>query len=524
MTGSWLVLTPPIIVLAIALITKKLNPALITGIICSAFIATNFSPVESTKLIGVQLWNNITELDSICIYLFLIALGTVVALVIHAGGAAAFTRFASKKLKNDRQAETTSLLFSFSLFIDDYLSNSTVGHVMRPLTDQFKVTRAKLAFLVHSIATPLVVIAPISGWSAMITHRLGQEKISTQMLENTAIAANPYLVYIQSIPFIFYSFLMLISVWFIVRRRISYGPMKTHETIAQKTGNLLGGEKIDPAHVAESLKHDKGTLADLFVPLITLICSITVATLTTGKLVTALGIDKFVGPSFLALLLAGSFTLLVSFPFFLYRKRISASGIPKAFLHGFEIMKDPIIMLFLASTLGLLIRENLGTGTYLAYLMEGNVSLALIPLMLFITSATIAIATGTSWGTIAVMMPIAIPMIVSLSQVSLPAELSSVVLLLPAIGAVLSGAVCGDHISPVSETTIMAASSAGSTPVAHAVTQFFYALPAVLCTCLAFLLCGFLINYGTLISSGISIGVSLAICLALLFILGRKKR
>ncbi len=521
MTNSWLVLTPPIIVLTLAFITKRLNPSLITGIVCAALIASSFSPWGAAKLAGGHLVQKLTDIDSFFLYSFLIMLGTIVTLIIRTGGAAAFTSFASKRLKNAKMAETSSLLFSFSLFIDDYLSNSTVGYVMRPLTDRFKITRAKLAFLVHSIATPLVVLAPISGWSHMITDKLREVGITSAVGQKTAVIANPYFTYIQSIPFIFYSFLMLVSVWFIVRRRISYGPMKAHEIIAEKTGNLHGGKK-DAIDSEKTTKHASGTLIDLFVPLITLVCAITTFTMGTEKFIKLLGIQMEIG--FLPLFLAGLTTLIVSFAFSIIRKKAKTQEIPKMLLGGVRLFVDAIIMLFLASILGALIQQNLMTGQYLAKILIGGVSLALIPLMIFLVSSAIAIATGTSWGTIAIMVPIAVPMAITLSQVNLPTTISSIALLLPTIGAVLSGAVCGDHISPVSETTIMAANSAGATPVDHAATQFFYALPAVLCACLAFFLSGLLRHYAGWINVSISIGVSLTLCLAILHILNKSKR
>lgn len=507
MTNSWLVLTPPIIVLVIAFITKKLNPALITGIICAAFIATDFNIIDGIKLTGTRLWGELISLDSIFTYSFLIMLGIIVALIGASGGAAAFTRVAAKKLKNAKMAETASIVLSFSLFIDDYLSNTTVGYVMRPLTDSFKVVRAKLAFLVHSIATPLVVLAPISAWSAMITSSLDKSGISPDhATKDLQVLARPFFVYVQSIPFIFYSFLMIVSVLFIVYKRISFGPMRAHEIIAEKTGNLMGG-KEDNAPSIDGKQRTKGTLADLFVPLITLICSITFVTLYSQKLI-----------------LAGLFTLIVGFSFSLFRKRMTIQRMPNVIWGGAKLMFDPIIMLFLASVLGEIIAFNLHTGDYLASMINGTVSIALIPFILFIVSTTIAVATGTSWGTIAIMVPIMVPMVIALSQADTPATLGQIALLFPSLGAVLSGAVCGDHISPVSETTIMAASSAGSEPVDHATTQFFYALPAVLCSGLAFLISGYLINHSNWVNYSVSFGVSLAVCLASLYMLNKTKK
>jgi len=514
MTNSWLVLTPPIIVLALAFITKRINLSLIVGIICASIIAVDFSILKGITLIGSHFWQKITDRDVYFIYLFLILVGSIITLIIKTGGAAAFAHVASKKIKNKKSAETSSLFMSFCLFIDDYLSNSTVGYIMRPLTDKFNVARTKLAFLVHSIATPLVVLAPISGWSAMITNELRQAGVQKSIEAGTRVLANPYTTYVQSIPFIFYSFLMIASVWFIVRRGISYGPMSSYEKKAMQGKDVKNNLSIHKANV--------GSLKDLIVPLLFLVGSITIATVWAEKAFKKLNWNIEAG--FFPLFLAGVFALTASLLFAFKRKKAAVSDLPNILHGGYKFFIDPIIMLFLASILGALIKTNLDTGTYLAHLIVGGVSISLVPLMLFGAAALIAIATGTSWGTIAIMVPITIPMVTTLSQISLPAPASSFALLLPAIGAILAGAVCGDHISPVSETTIMAANSAGAPPVEHAITQFFYALPALVSTCIAFFISGLLLHWPYWVNIVVSGGSSLFICLLTLYVLGKTRK
>lgn len=510
MTNSWLVITPPLVVLVLAFLTKKLNPSLITGIVLASLIATDGNLVPTVTLALSQTWAHVIDRDNLLLYTFLIQLGVIIALVIRTGGARAFTRFAASKIKNQKSAEKTSLLFSLSLFIDDYLSNTTVGYVMRPLTDTFKIARVKLAFLVHSIATPLIIIMPISSWNAMLASRLRGAGITATHAANTIVASDSLSVYIQSIPFIFYSFFMLASVLFIVQRRISFGPMSHHEKIALTTGNVCGG-KTDEADTLENKVHAHGSLADLFVPLAVLVGAILIGLLSTTD-------------SFLALFYAATCALITSIIFAIVRKKITPSSLLPLAKEGFELMIGSIILLALASILGTIVKDNLHTGDYLANLLMGNLSLSFVPFMLFAVSACISIALGTSWGTMAIMIPIAVPMVTTLSQVSVPTTLASLPVLLPALGAVFSGAICGDHISPVSQTTIMAANSSGANPLDHAATQIPYALPAIIATGIAFLLSGSLLSHSLIFNGIISLTVGLTLCISLLVFMKKIKK
>ena len=529
MTNTWLVLLPTIIVIVAAFTIRRLNTSLIIGVICAALIATDFSVLGSGKLIIHRLIDRLTDSEQLLTFGFLLIIGALITLLSVTGGAAAFARKISHKLKDARSAESSSVLLSFALFIDDYLSNLTVGYVMRPLTDRFKIPRTKLAYLVHSLTGPLIIIFPITSWSAMITGQLDAAGIGTNMAEQVKVLADPFYIYIKSIPFIFYSFLTIATVLFIVRKRISFGPMAKHEEIAQETGNLLGGKKdidIKPTNT----QNTQGELIDLFFPLGTLIASIIVGILYGG------GFWLFGGTKglfealrsnpnpFLTLVLSGAITLVISILFAFIRKNIKLPQIPKICWGSAKIMYEPIVMLTLATTLGLLMREDLNTGGYLANILLGSFSIKLLPFMLFIAATISGLATGTSWGTIALLSPIAVPLVTSLAQIPTPTTIDHVMILLPVLGAIFSGAVCGDHISPISETTIMASMSSGTNPVDHTYTQLPYAIPAIICTGLAFLMTGLLSGYSEWVSIFVPLATSLAICLSMLYLLNKKKK
>ena len=519
MTGTWVVLVPPIIVLVCAFVTRKLNLALAVGLASATLIATNFSVPAAGKLAAQQLIGRLTDIDNLYMYAFLLMIGTVVALMSATGGAYAFAHTITKKLRTAKMVESSSILLSMALFIDDYLSNLTTGYVMRPLTDRFKIPRAKLAFLVHSLSGPFVILIPISSWVAFITSTLDEAGIGTSSTANLKIAADPFFVYLNAIPFIFYSFLLIASVWFIVRRRISFGPMYQQEKIAQETGNLFGGKK-PPTDKIQAHQHANGSIADLLLPLAVLIGTVMIGIPYTG------GYYLFGGPNnlldafknntdtFFVLFVAGVLTLAISFAFSLARKTLTINQVPKIIKQGIELMLPPVIMVFLAATLSEVIKNDLQTGQYLASLFAlGSLSINLLPCMFFVVSVVASTMTGTSWGTILVMLPIAIPMITSLSTSAIPAAPEAVSLLFPVLGAIFSGAVCGDHISPISETTIMAATSTGSYPVDHTQTQFPYAAPAMVCSAISFLIAGQLAGSSAWIVLGVSLGVGMVLCL-----------
>lgn len=528
MTYSWLAIAPPIIVLGIAFCTHQLIPALIIGLCSAALFATNFSIVSAVNLLTQRLWHQATDMDSLYNFCFLLSIGIIISLLHATGGATAFARVLTRHLKNRTMTETSSILLSFTLFIDDYLSNLTVGYVMRPLSDRFSIPRTKLAFLVHSLTGPLVILAPISSWAAMIIGQLEQAGISTTENLQMKIYADPFYVYLKSIPYIFYSLLLISSIWFIIRMRISFGPMYKHEEIARKTGNLFGGRKPLESPL-DSSQHSQGTLPDLLVPLITLVGVVLLGILYAGDYwlfggsKTLLESFRSNDKTFLILFISGITTLLISFIYAGWRSRITSQQIPIIIKQGFLLMYSPILMVFFASSLGTLLRVDLQTGPYLASLLLGKMSMNLLPCIFFITSLIIAITTGSAWGTIALMLPIAIPMLMAFTNIQAPTQLAELPLLLPTLGAIFSGSTCGDHVSPVSETTIMASTSSGCYPLDHAVTQFPYAAPAILFSCVAFLISGYYITSTPLIMALISFLAGLIPCLFTLYLLNHKE-
>lgn len=537
MSNSWLSLLPPFIVLIVGIITRNVLISLGLGVLGAAFIACNFSLICALKLSVFKFWNNI-QLESLLsvdtfwsnpnlfICIFLCILGIIVTLISHSGGAYAYGKAVRKKIYDKKTVETASLFLSMFLFIDDYFSSLTVGSVMHPLTDHFRIPRAKLAFLVDSLAAPLAVLAPISSWVAAIIGFLSENGVSSTPSHDTLILADPISVYTRVIPFVFYSFIIIPAAFLIVRKRISFGLMHKHEQIAQESGNLFAGK--DPVTRKVRGVHERNiennSILDFAFPIAVLFLSVMCGILYSGKYYLFGGTRSFLeafqnSRSSIALFLGGCFALIFCILFFLIRRKLHLREVPIECWSGIRLMLPAIIILLLSWTLGDLLRDDLETGNYLASILIGSVSLQLFPLMFFISAAVTSFALGTSWGTMAILFPLAIPMVISFLKLSTPATLDHVFMLFPVLGAIISGAVSGDHISPISDTTIMSSTSCGSYHVDHVQTQMNYALPILLSTAIAYLLVGFLIGYSFWIVVIFPLAVGLFIGLGTLWIM-----
>lgn len=529
MQPSWLSLMPPLIVICSAFITRKLNTSLFIGIISSGLIAAQWSAQGTFTLVLDRFWGRLSDMDNIYLYSFLLIVGIIIVLINQTGGAIAFAHTITKRLRDSRAAQSSSILLSFLLFIDDYLSILTVGHVMQPITDRFAISRLKLAFLVHSLAGSVVILSPVSSWVAAINAYLDQAGIGADVTENVKVLADPFYIYLRTIPFTFYSFLVIGSVWFIVRRNISFGPMKTHETPNTHSQEPQSKSPDHQSRDRQSRDHRSGTIADLLLPIGTLLFSVIIGIAYSGGYYLLGGeyslLEAFKNnqETFLIMFIASMLALSIGVFFGLARNTLRIQELPDMTTRGIQLMYEPVIMVFLASTLGILMKDDLQTGRYLAHLLLGSVSVNLLPVMFFIVSLLTTLATGSAWGTFALMILIAIQMLTTLLQVPIPTDPAAIPVLFPVLGAIFSGAVCGDHISPMSETTIMTATSTNVSPLEHAYTQLPYALPAVLCTALAFLISGYLINYSAWVNVGISLGVSMGLCLGMLAFLNIKK-
>lgn len=531
MSHSWLVLTPPLLVLIVAIATRKVIISILAGIICAAFIATHFSINSTLTLIMSalleesqisSLWNDQGSLDHLYIFIFLIFLGIIISLITRTGGIAAYSNLINFRLKTQKSVETTSLFLSLFFFIDDYLNSLTVGCIMQPLTDKFKIPRAKLAFLLDSLSSPLCVIIPMSSWVAMIVMNLKTSGIAEQSTNIIYIKADPFSVYLSTIPYIFYAFFIIISAWVIVYFNISYSSMKSHELIAETTGNLFGGKT--PLNINSlDLNCKIGSINNFFLPLGSFIILVLLLLLYTGQWYYLGGNNSFFQAlqqtdSFFSLFMASTLSLIMSIIFFIYTRQLTLLELLSSAKSGFNLMKDSIIILLLAWTLGTILKDHLDVGNYLAGLIEGTLPLFLLPIIIFVISALICASTGSSWGTISIMAPLTIPLVVALQPESIHLNSTNVLYLYPVIGGLLSGSLAGSHLSPITDATIMASTSAGSYHLDHITTQISYIIPAILGTLIA-LLSSSLITLSYWPTTLISFTMGLITTLFIIFIL-----
>lgn len=534
-------LLPAIAVLLLGYITHRVMLSLSAGILLAALIVNNFAPIASIELIITTVWNNLDinkffsstqfwEAGNLFICIFLLALGIFITMLQVSGGAYAYSIFAKRKITSVKNAETASLILSSGLFVDDYLSSLTTGSVMYPLTDTKKIPRVKLAFLVDSMSGPLAILCPFSSWVAAIVGYLGQNGIHDHIKTTTLIFANPFTIFLNIIPFLFYSFILVASVWFIVRCRISFGLMKKFETIATTTGNLFGGANKG-AHTKKDIEHNPHhtTLLEFFLPIIVLLACVLSGILYSGKW-WLFGGDNSILQAFqkasaaAGLFLGGNIAVVICTIFFVLRKRITVKQLPKVYLDGIKLMISAAAVLILAWTFGDFLRNQLHTGEYLASLMLNTVTITILPMLLFFVAFIIAFTIGSAWGTAAMMFPIVIPLVLSMVDAPLHPTLDQIPILLPVLGAVLSGCVAGNHVSPIADTTIMSCLSTGAKLKDHVHTQLQYALSGIIITGLAFLLSGILLPYGLTITIVVPITIAIILNIITLWFLSNRCR
>ena len=527
---SYTSIIPPLLVLSLGIMTHRVFFSLLSGVLSAALIAKGGNLLTTSKLLGWRLFESsglhnigsfsaILGNDELLLFIFLGNLGIIVTLLEYSGGATAYAAALTERLKTKRQVEQTSLLLSLCFFIDDYFSSLTVGTIMRPLTDKFRIPRVKLAFLVDSMSAPLAIMVPISSWVAVIISQLMKVGISPTATATTTIIADPFFVYLSSVPFILYSLIMIISAFFIVRSRISFGAMRQHEIIAEKDGNMHGGKEAPRKMSCKMVEARDGGLFDFFAPLSIFLGSVACGLLYTGNHWWFGGPNSFVmalrmANSSLALAI-GSIIAVSSTCSLLLARRTSWNTIGALLQNGIALMSPAIIILWLSWTLGSLMRLDLLTGEYLAQTLLGSVPMALFPLMFFLASGVISFAMGSSWGAVAIMIPIAVPMTIGCAGLIVPVAIAQLPIILPVLGAILSGAVLGDHISPISDTTIMSSTSSCANHIDHVYTQFLYVLPIFSATCCAFLVAGITCSWGASLSalSSLTVGGALSVLL-----------
>lgn len=463
--GTGWALLPPIIAIALALITKEVYISLFVGIVSGAALYSGFSPMGTVEAIFTVMMEKLGDSWNIGILIFLVFLGIIVALMTKAGGSAAYGSWANSKIKSKSGALLSTFALGALIFVDDYFNCLTVGSVMRPVTDKQNISRAKLAYIIDATAAPICIIAPISSWAAAVTGYTQGDGFS---------------LFLQTIPFNLYAWLTIIMVIYLSVTNLNYGPMKKYEANAAK-GDLFSGPN-EYETVANEKISSKGKVMDLVLPVAFLIVSCIICMVYTGGF--------FAGESFisafancdasLGLVLGSFFTLLFTFVLYLPRKIISFREYAECIPQGFRMMVSAILILVLAWTLGGFCSDKLEAGTFVATTLGTSaVGNAIFPAILFLIGLGLAFATGTSWGTFGILIPIVTAVF--------PADARILVI---SIAAVLAGAVCGDHISPISDTTIMASAGAQCNHVSHVSTQIPYALTVAGCCFVSYLIAG----------------------------------
>lgn len=540
-----LVLLPPIVVIVLATLTRKISWSILAGILVGLLILHNFSLPDAIQDFLARLWKT-AEIDGVLagnffsiwylyICLFLLVLTVIVTMLGYSGGAHAYGNFVMKYLKKHEHAERASLLLSLFFCVDDYFGSLAVGSVMQPVADRFKIARVKLALLVNGMAAPLVVIFPISSWVAEIMMQLRQSGVAPEMVNGVLVQADLLPFYVRVIPFMFYAFLAVAALWLLVSMQSSYGVLYKHEDIAQRTGNLFAGKmplsrrfaNIDQKIIASA------SLIDFLFPMSLLFGAVFVAILYFGQwsgfgghasLLDAMQKSNVAG----ALFFGASIALFFTSIFLLVRKKITFGQIPGIFAEGVMLMLPSVVTLVLIWTLSGILKGDLATGQYLATLLVGSVKLAYLPALFFLISALTATTMGSAWGTLGIFIPVAIPMLIGLSEVVVPTTVAALPLLLPLVGAIISGAVVGNHLSPISDTMLMASTSTGAYHIDLVRVQLAFTLPIIAAATISFLIAGIMISIGTSLSAaavtGLVVGlVVITVLLKLLAIFSRRK-
>ncbi len=516
---EFLALLPPLVVVVLAGITKNVRVSVGVAILFAGLIATDFSIPAALHIIFARFWE-VAEMSSIVSWesfnaasnlplcVFLLLLGIIIELIQQSGGAYAYGNFIIDKLKSAKNVQRASLILSLAFAMDDYFSSLTVGAVMRPVTDRFRIARVKLALLVNVLASPLAVLFPLSSWIAQIVGQLQQAGVSASGAANTLIIKDPYYLYLASIPFLFYSLIAIAAIWFMVNHGLSYGLLAKHETAAEKTGNLFAGKVSVTRQPRKGVSNQSAaSVVDFLLPILSLVLSVVMFVWYGSSI-------------FIALFKGSLFTVIISFLFLIIRQRIVVRDIPSIIKQGFLLLASSVVIVVLIWTLSALLKIDLNTGGYLAGLIGGRVPLAFLPAMFFLIAVLISATMGSAWGTIGTLIPIAVPMLVSLSGVATPAVPGQIALLLPLIGAIISGAVSGNHLSPISDVMFMSATSAGAYHLDLVKIMVSFAIPVVIATLCAFLCAGFLTILGYSVLATVLISMLIGCALNFIVVLG----
>ena len=485
-------LVPPVVAIGLALITKEVYSSLFIGVLMGGILYSGFSFEGTiTHIFEDGMINVLSDSYNVGILIFLVILGAMVCLMNRAGGSAAFGQFAADHIKGRVGAELATILLGCLIFIDDYFNCLTVGSVMRPVTDKFKVSRAKLAYLIDATAAPICIIAPISSWAAAVTGFVEGE--------------DGFSIFVRAIPYNFYAILTIVMMIGMVLLRTEFGSMKFHEKNALK-GDLYTtpGRPYDTEKQPEVSV--RGTVLDLLIPIISLIICCMVGMLYTGGFFSG---EDFVtafsqSDASLGLTMGSFFGLLITIGLYQVRRVLKFSECMACIPEGFKSMVPAIMILSFAWTLKAM-TDSLGADVYVATVVASSARFLLnfLPAIIFVVGCFLAFATGTSWGTFGILIPIVVAVF----------ENSNPDLMIISISACMAGAVCGDHCSPISDTTIMASAGAQCEHVNHVTTQLPYAVTAAAVSFVSYIIAGFVQ------SAWIALPIAIALMVATMFVI-----
>ncbi len=492
-------LLPPVIAIVLALITKEVYSSLFVGILTGGLLYSNFNLELMMNTIffhnsenGGGMVTKLADSWNVGILIFLVVLGILVALMNKAGGSAAFGAWASKRIKSRVGAQLATVALGVMIFVDDYFNCLTVGNVMRPVTDAHKVSRSKLSYIIDATAAPVCIIAPISSWAAAVTSSVPEDA-----------GINGFTTFLKTIPANYYALFTLVMMLFLIITKTDFGPMKKHEMNALN-GDLYTTPERPFADAKDESVSAKGKVVDLILPVLVLIVACIIAMIYTGGFFEGESfVNAFANCDASSSLVMGSFVALIfTFIFYMFREVVTFGEFMDCIPEGFKAMVSPILILTFAWTLSGM-TGLLGADVYVATLVESSaVGLKMmLPAIIFIVAVLLAFATGTSWGTFGILIPIVLGVF------------SSGDMMVISIAACLAGAVCGDHCSPISDTTILASAGGQCHHVNHVSTQLPYALTAAVVSFVAYIVAGFTQN------TWIGLGVGFLLLLIVLFVI-----
>ena len=502
--GTIASLLPPVVAIGLALITKEVYSSLFLGILVGCFLQVNGNPIDAFQFFVSHLCSNAG--GNMGILMFLVILGTMVALMIRAGGSKAYGDWAVSHIKTKSGALWSTFILAIVLGVDDYFNNLTTGNVMRPVTDGHHISRAKLSYMCDATAAPVCIMMPVSSWAAAVTGIIGNEEVGFQ-------------IFLKAIPYNYYAILTLVFIVVMTCLNIDYGPMRKHENNAAK-GDLYTTPERPFAGVEEMKFNPNGKVIDLVLPVLVLVGCCVGSMVYVGyqnggtDLITAFANTS----AFDALPLGSLVALIFTMIFFMVRRAMSFTELMDCLPEGFKQMVPAILILCLAWTIGD-VTKALGAPEFVADLVSkfGPGLKNFLPAVVFLIAAFLGFATGTSWGTIGIMVPLVCAVFDWYDQSTL---------LSIGLAASCAGGVCGDHLSPISDTTIMASAGAHCSHVNHVSTQLPYAITAASCSAACYVITGltqmFLGSSASLWTSLILLGVAIVLELVVLNILRVK--